>query len=338
VQKKNIGYNKDNVIYFDIEGKAKQNLATLLVELQNVPGVVSASSAGQSMVGGGNTSKISWEGKNPSLLIPFAYRPANYGLMELLEFELVKGRSFSRDYSDSLAVIFNEAGIKAMGMESPIGKTIEFGGMDCKIIGVVKDFNFTSLRQNVDPMFFILAPQYTEKVMVRLDNENVAGTLERLNEFYMVYNPGFTFDFRFLDQDYQEQYASEMRVAELSKYFAGIAILISCLGLFGLAAFTADRRTKEIGIRKILGSSEFGIVRLLSSDFTKMVLMAIALALPVSYFIAERWLENFAFNIALEWWFFIGAGIIALVIAWLTIGLQIVKAAGVNPVNCLRNE
>ena len=155
--------------------------------------------------------------------------------------------------------------------------------------------------------------------------------------FYEQYNQGVPFDYQFLDQDYQKLYNAENRVAVLSRYFAGVAILISCLGLFGLAAFTAERRIKEIGIRKILGASAWGIVRLLSADFTRMVLAAIVIALPVSYLITQRWLEGFAYKIDLEWWFFAGAALAALLIAWLTVGMQTLKAATLNPAQCLRD-
>ena len=159
--------------------------------------------------------------------------------------------------------------------------------------------------------------------------------LEKLSQ---TLYPGLPLDYQFIDDDYQALYAAEQRISALSQYFAAIAILISCLGLFGLAAFTTERRLKEIGIRKILGASDFGIVRLLSGDFTKMVLVAIFIALPISYFVAQRWLEGFAFSIDLKWWYFAGAGLLALLIAWFTVGLQTVKAARVNPVECLRDE
>src|SRR5690606_9193885 len=156
--------------------------------------------------------------------------------------------------------------------------------------------------------------------------------------FCNAFNPGFPLDYRFLDADYQFLYEAERKVSILSKYFAGLAILISCLGLFALAAFTAERRIKEIGIRKVLGSSEFGIVKILSGDFTKMVVIAIAIALPISFFVIDRWLESFAYHIDLEWWHFAGAGVVTLVIAWLTVGMQTVKAAMTNPVECLKAE
>ena len=338
VQNKNLGYNKDNVVYFEKEGRIKENPETFLTEVEKIPGIVKASSIAQSMVGGGNTSYIEWEGKDPDVRIPFAIRPVNFGVIEMLNLELRAGRTFSRERQDTMKVIFNEAGIEAMGLKDPIGKTIKLGPYECEIIGIVKNFHYESLHVNVGPLFFILAPAYTEKIIVKLEGGQVPETLTRLQNFYLQYNPGFVFEYEFLDQDYQSQYASEQRVATLSKYFSGIAIVISCLGLFGLAAFTAERRLKEIGIRKVLGSSEFGIVYLLSTDFTKMVVAAVAIGLPVSYLLIKNWLDGFAFKIPLQWWYFLSAGVIALVIAWLTVGLQTIKAARMNPTKCLNNE
>jgi hypothetical protein len=256
----------------------------------------------------------------------------------MLGLQFKEGRPYSRDRQDSLKVIFNETGIATMGMKDPVGKFIKFGPFNCEIIGVVKDFHFESLHDPIDPLFFILAPPFTEKVIVRIEAGKEKNTLASLQSFYQQYNPGFTFDFKFLDQDYQAQYASEQRVSTLSKYFAGLAVLISCLGLFGLAAFTAERRQKEIGIRKVMGSSEFSIIYLLSADFTKIVLIAIAIALPISYYIISRWLNDFAYRIPLEVWFFIGSGLMALVIAWLTVGLHAFRAARISPSRCLKEE
>jgi ABC-type antimicrobial peptide transport system permease subunit len=165
-----------------------------------------------------------------------------------------------------------------------------------------------------------------------------AETIGRIKDYYQKVNPGFIFEYKFLDNEYQAQYVAEQRVAVLSRYFAGLAILISCLGLFGLAAFTAERRLKEIGIRKVLGSSEFGIVYLLSGDFTKMVVLAICIACPASYILLKMWLSDFAYKIDLTAWYFVGAGFIALLTAWITVGVQAIKAARVNPVKCLKDE
>jgi len=203
---------------------------------------------------------------------------------------------------------------------------------------VAKDFHLESLHQEVKPLFFRLLPSHTDYILAKIEAGREREALGKLQHFYEAYNPGFVLDFKFMDENYQAQYVSEKRVSAISKYFAILATLISCLGLFGLAAFTAERRLKEIGIRKILGSSEFGIIRLLSGDFTKMVFVAICIALPVSYFIVKNWLDNFAFKISLEWWYFLSAGIIALLVAWITVGTQALKAARVNPADCLKDE
>ncbi|MEX2233801.1 MAG: ABC transporter permease [Cyclobacteriaceae bacterium] len=341
VQTKNLGYNKDNVIYFPLEGKVKTSLETFLNELEKIPGVIQASSISErGMVGGGNTTSLKWEGKDPEQRTPFAIRPVNFDLIEMMDVEIVQGRSFSREFGgDTSRVIFNEAAINAMGLKDPIGKEVILGeDYKLEIIGVVKNFHFESLRSDVSPMFFVLKPQYTEKIMVKIAAGKETATINELQKFYQAYNPGFSFDYRFLDEDYQAQYGAEMRVSVLSRYFAGIAILISCLGLFGLAAFTAERRRKEIGIRKVLGSSELRIVYLLSGDFTKLVFIAILIALPFSYFLTKQWLDNFSYKIPLQWWYFIGSGLIALFIAWLTVGTQAVRASRVNPTQCLRDE
>jgi ABC-type antimicrobial peptide transport system permease subunit len=174
--------------------------------------------------------------------------------------------------------------------------------------------------------------------MVKVRGGQEKETIDNIHSVYQKFNPGYSFDYQFLDHDYQAQYEAEMRVAKLSRYFTGLAILISCLGLFGLAAFTAERRLKEIGIRKVLGSSVLGIVALLSADFTKIVLLSIMTALPISYLITKQWLDGFAFRISLEWWYFIGAGVTALIISWVTVSAQAFKAARVNPTKCLNNE
>lgn len=338
IQNKNIGYDKENVIYFQIEGRVRQSLETFITEARRIPGITDVSSLGQSMVGGGNTSSIGWPGKDPALINNFAYRPVNYGALEMLNLNVKEGRTFTRQNNDSLKVIFNEAGIAAMGMEDPIGKVIQFGPFECEIVGVVNDFHFESLHTAIDPLFFILVPPITEKVIVKLESGKEQEALSGLRNFYQEFNPGFTFDFRFLDQDYQAQYASEQRIATLSKYFAGLAILISCLGLFGLAAFTAERRQKEIGIRKVMGSSELSIVYLLSGEFTKIVLIAMVIAIPISYYLVSTWLDAFEFRIALQASLFIASGLLALIIAWLTVGLHAYKAARLSPSICLKEE
>ena len=337
VQSKNLGYDKDNIIYFDTEAINE----AFMNGIKSVPGVVNASRFYHDMTGRySSTSGLEWEGKNPDEVINFAQLQVGYDFVETLGMEMAAGRTFSRDFGSEKQLIFNEIAIEKMVIEDPVGKTVKFWNEDWLITGVVKNFHFESLYEEVKPCFLHLTPMtpMTTKVMVKIQTGMVRETLDQLEEFYHQYNPDFPFDYQFLDEDYKVLYNAEQRVSTLSKYFAGLAILISCLGLFGLAAFTAERRLKEIGIRKILGSSEFGIVYLLSGDFTKMVLIAIMIAMPVSYLLAKNWLEGFAYRIDLAWWFFIAAALLALFIAWFTVGLQTVKAASINLVECLKDE
>jgi predicted permease len=339
VRRQNLGYNKDNVIYFDVEGRVKENPETFLSEINRIPGIQSAASSTHKMTGRGWNRGLSWEGMENDEHVPVTIMVVNHDFIETLGIEMREGRSFSSDIgADTARVIFNEAAIDAMGYKDPLGKK----AMGFEIIGVVKNFHFESFHTDVIPQLFILHRNRfggpPSLIMARIEAGKEVETLERLNEFYKSYNPGFPLDYRFLDEDYQRQYVSEQRVSTLSRYFAGLAIVISCLGLFGLAAFTAQRKLKEIGIRKVLGSSDFGIVRLLTADFTKTVLTAIVVALPLSYFLAGRWLASYAYRIDLEWWIFAGSGVLALLIAWFTVGLQTLRVARINPTECIKDE
>jgi hypothetical protein len=341
VQNQNLGYQKEHLIQFAMEGRVRENRETFLSEVRSIPGVVSASSMGHSLLGrNNNTSGLQWDGKNPDDLILFENVGANYNLIETLGIEMAEGRPYSEDFgADSSKIIFNEAAIRVMNLENPIGKTIRlWDRYDLEIVGVMKDFHFQSLHEQVNPLFFRLSPQNTWNAVVRLEAGREKETLAALEKFYKDFNPGFSFDYEFQDQEYARQYAAEQRVASLSFYFASMAILISCLGLFGLATFTAERRLKEIGIRKALGSSSTNIVLLLSGDFTRMVLLSILTGLPVAYYLLSRWLERFAFHIELSAGYFVLAGVLALVIAWLTVASQAIRASHVNPVKCLRDQ
>jgi hypothetical protein len=341
VQTKYLGYDKDNIVYFKPEGRLTTNLDAFFGEARRLPGVVNISSIARSIVGAKNNTVgyFHWEGKDPDAIIPFEIVNGNYELIETLGVQMKEGRSFSKDFpQDTASIIFNEAAIEVMGMNDPIGKIFNLWGKDYKIIGVAKDFHFESLHEKVKPLFFKLVPEEAERILVRLSAGSERTSIEALEKLFQKFNPGFAFDYKFLDAEYAAQYNAEKRVATLSKYFAGLAILISSLGLFGLAAFVTERRLKEIGIRKVLGSSSIGIVYLLSADFTKVVLISIVIALPVSYLITQHWLDSFAFRIPLHWWYFAGSGALAISIAWLTVAAQSIKAARSNPTECLKDE
>ncbi|MDN5214867.1 ABC transporter permease [Fulvivirgaceae bacterium BMA12] len=342
IQTKNLGFNRDNIISFKREGKLLEStsLETFLSEVRRQPGVISASSIRHNLAGHTwGVGGFNWEGRDPEDQTEFEVIAVNYDMIETLGIEMLSGRGFAREFGDDWKnLIFNEAAIDLMGLKDPVGKSVDWGFDDRKIIGVAKNFHFESLHENIKPVVIALWQGRTDRLMVRIKAGRELETVKDLQEFYQAFNPGFSFDYKFLDQDYQVQYVAEQRIATLSRYFAGLAILISCLGLSGLTIFDTQRRIKEIGIRKILGLSTFGIVRHLSGDFTKMVLIAIVIALPLSYFVASNWLESFAYRIDLKWWFFAGAGSFALLIAWFTTGIHTVKVARANPAQCLKHE
>ncbi len=342
VQNKNLGYDKSNLLYFYQEGKVTDNLEVFLNGLKRIPGVIDASSIGHDLLGQqNNTSGVDWEGKSPDTRILFENVRVNFGMLELLDLKLKEGRFFSKDYAtDSAKIIFNETAIKAMGLEEPaVGQHITlWDDYDMEIIGVVEDFHFQSLHEAVDPLFIRLAPETTWVVMARIENAAMAQALNEMTSYYEAFNPGFTFDYFFIDNEYQELYAAERRVSTLSRYFAGFAVLISSLGLLGLAAFTAERKVKEIGIRKVLGASVSNIVYLLTQEFSKLVFISILIAVPISYFLLDQWLDDFAYRIDLSVWFFVEAGVLALLIAWITVSTQAYRAARANPSESLRSE
>ena len=341
-QDKNLGFEKDNVLIMDVTGGLIDSLtfSTFLNEMSNIPNVLAASGANHDMTGhNGGTSGIYWPGKDPEDRTEFERMFCKQGFIEMMDMEIVAGRSFTEDFmTDWGKVIFNEAAIAYMGLEDPIGKNVTMFGEEREIVGVVKDFHFDSFHEEVKPVFLYLEDDDTWYMMAKLAKGQEKETIIAIEDLHQQMNPGFELSYRFLDEDYQELYEAENRVSVLSSYFATIAVIISCLGLFGLSSFSLERRSKEIGIRKVLGSSEIKLSQKLIFDLTKMVFIAVIIGLPISYLIAENWLQSFAFRIPLEIWFFAAAGLITLAIALLTVGFQAIKAAKLNPVQFLKDE
>lgn len=340
-QNKNLGYQKDNLIYFDKVGKIEEQPNTFKERLQALPGVVNASYIGHRLVHRqNNTSGLNWEGKDPEDIILFENVGVDYDLLETVGVKLKEGRFYSQEFgSDTSKIIFNESAIEVMNMQDPIGKKIKlWDEYDMEIIGVVKDFHFQSFHEDIKPLFFRITDYATWITMARIEAGKEKMALEGIKDLYESFNPGFPFEYEFLDNEYAQLYEAEQRVATLSRYFAGFAVLISCLGLFGLASFTADRRKKEIGIRKVLGASVGNIMILLTKDFTRLVLVSIGLGLPAAFFLSQNWLDRFAYRIDLNLWFFIFSGILVLLIAWLTVSSQAFRSARTNPKECLRYE
>ena len=283
--------------------------------------------------GGGD---IIWPGK--SNRIEFSGLYVDFDFMETMVLQMKEGHSFSGNIaSDTGGVIFNETAIKMMHLKNPIGTPVQLWGLKQHIIGVVKDFNYESMYKKIGP-FFICYSKNTSNILVKIQAGAEKQSLVGLEALYKKYNPGLPFDFSFIDADYQALYNSEQRVSTLSRYFAGIAIIISCLGLFGLAAFTAQKRQKEIGIRKVIGASVSHIVTLLSKDFLVLVSLSLLIAIPVSWWTANEWLQNFAYRIRICPLVFVITGISVIFVTILTVSYQSVKAAFANPVKSLKSE
>jgi ABC-type antimicrobial peptide transport system permease subunit len=334
IENKNLGFDKNNVVYFESDGKASE---AYLDEIKKIQSIEMASSMLGHLLADefGGKGRMTWNGK----IIPVQAFGVNYGLIETLGIKIKEGRSFSKDFgSSNHQLILNEAAVEAMGLKDPVGTIIKGKDYNIEIIGVVNNFHFRSLHEKIEPMNFRLDNDGPIIVVAKIKRGQEKAALSSLENLYKKFNPGVTFHYKFLDEDYQALYVSEKLISTLSRYFAGLSILISCLGLFGLAAFTAEMKIKEIGIRKVLGASASGIVRLLNAEFIKMIIVAICIAIPLSYLIAQSWLDHFAYHIHLQWWYFAGAGIIPVIIALCTVSYQSVKAALVNPVKSLRSE
>ena len=343
MQDKKLGFKKEQVVYLpkyeDLTTRFETAKSDLLqhARILNVTAMSSLPSRGYTF----SNSLWEWEGQEADNEILFRAAFVDYDYFETLEIELVAGRSFSKAFATDTAnavVVINETAARIMGMDAPVGQTISDSRRDRTIVGVVKDYNFTSLRSEIDPLILILYPEYTGALVASIAPDDVPGTLRYIEEVWKNYVKEYPFEYGFLDERIDNLYRAEQRVGTLFMYFTALALFISCLGLLGLAAYIAEQRTKEIGIRKVLGASIAGVILLLSRDFAKWVLLANIIAWPVAYLAANRWLETFAYRTDLGWGAFVVAGSMTLLIALLTISYQAVKAAHANPVEALKYE
>jgi len=340
IQNRNLGFNRENVISLNLEGDLAKNLGAFKQEILQRPGIKSITTSSNHPMSIYNSSgDLQWPGKSEKDASSVSGAWVDYDFFETLNIQIKEGRTFSRDFAtDSSAYIINEAAADMMGMKKPVGQTVSFWNGKSKIIGVVKNFHSRSLHEPIKPLIILLEPRNASVILVRTEPGKAKEALASLEKAMRQYNPGFPFEYHFLDEIFEEQYKSEMVVGKLINYFAGLAIFISCLGLFGLALFTAEQRTKEIGIRKVLGASVASIITLLSKDFLKLVLVANLIAWPIAWWGTYRWLSNFAFRAEIGWWIFALAGVATVLIAILTVSFQAVRSAMVNPVKSLRSE
>jgi len=337
IQARDLGYNKENVISFKNEGNIQQNLHAFVTEMKNIPGVVNVSDLEGDLFGNhSGGSGIDWPGKKGN--IEFSGLYVDFDFLQTLGLQMKEGRAFSSVIPiDSTAVIFNETAIRQMGLTNPLGKTVKLWGSKNTIIGVVKDFHYESLYKNIGPLF-ISFRKNNESIITRISPGAEKATIAKIASLYHKYNHGLPFEYKFFDEDYHALYAAEERATVLSEWFAGIAILISCLGLFGLSAFIIQRRRKEISIRKVVGASVSHLATLLSADFLKLILVAFLVAVPLSWLALDRWLQTFAYHVTIDVKTFLVPGAAIMLITIITISFQTIKGAFANPVNSLRSE
>jgi putative ABC transport system permease protein len=341
IQTKNLGFNRENLIRIPGEGELADKYTKFKEELLQMPGIQSVSHIQTSPVKNGNTTDgVQWVGKDPSAAIQFNNTWVGYDFAKTMQVKLKGGRDFSPAFgTDSNNYLINQAAAERIGYKNPVGQPLTFGYKSGTIIGVVEDYHFNSLHTAIRPLIIRLAETRSYgNILIRTQPGQTSQALSSLEALCQKRNPKFPFTYSFVDADYQKLYKSETVVGTLATVFAYLAIFIACLGLFGLAAFTAEQRTKEIGVRKVLGASVSSIVALLSKDFLKLVLISIVIASPIAWYAMNRWLQDFAYKIDIEWWVFALAGLLAVGIALLTVSLQSVKAALMNPVKSLQSE
>jgi len=340
-----MGINKNHVINMELRGSLRNQYRTIKKELLRNPDILAVSATNGSFSKFFGTDKIGWEGKPENERIFMSIHSVDFDYQKIFDIKMAQGRYFSRDYPTDISdgIIVNETAAKIMGMESPIGQRISCWipfdpQRSGTIIGVAKDFHFRSLHEKINPLVLVTAPGWFTDVYIRIKPENVPETLGFLEKTLAELAPDFPFEYSFLDEDIDNLYKTEQRIGNLVRYGTFLAIFIACLGLFGLASFTAEKRTKEIGIRKVLGASVSGIVLLLTKEFTKWVILANLIAWPIAYYVMSRWLQNFAYHVNIRIWTFLLSAALALVTALITISFRAVKTAASNPVESLRYE
>ncbi|SEP11536.1 ABC transporter permease [Mucilaginibacter sp. OK283] len=347
MQQKALGFNKDHILtaanpfnpgQFEVfkNEVTKEGIVKDVSRSSRIPSGRLLDDQGISVMQNGSSKMINADVK---------YINTDYGFIPTYGMKMAAGRNFSKDFgTDTNNYVINVSAAKVLGWQTPesaVGKEISYGGVKGKIIGVVNDFHFESLHQNIIPLLMRMpsfANNSYRRLSVKIDGDHVQEAINTLEQSWKKYQPETPFEYVFLDDKFQKLYNSEQQQGSLFTIFSFIAIFIACLGLFGLSAFTITQRVKEIGVRKVLGASIPQIVTELSKDFLKLVLIASVIALPIAWYSMSKWLLDFAFRISIQWWVFVMAGVIAVVIAFLTISFQSIKAASANPVKSLRSE
>jgi len=346
LQNKDLGFNKENLICIPMPDGMKPKYYSLKSELEKETLIqgVTASMWNPTMMGS-NSGGASWDGKDPDKQVLIGTNGIDYDYLKTLNMKLVSGRDFSKDFQGDMAhdtignFMVNEEVVKLMGIGDPVGKNFRFMGLNGTIVGVLKNFHFKGADQAIEPMAFALAPiNYLRCILIRLTPGSVPESLKVVEKSWKTVIPEYPLDYTFIDQDYDKLFRAQIRITGLLKYFTILAIIIACLGLYGLSSYSTERRTNEIGIRKVMGANSITVMFTLAREFLLPVLISIVIALPLGWIIVRNLLKQFAYRIDISFYVFAGIAAGAIVIAMLTVSFQAYKATGINPAEALKVE
>lgn len=335
-----MGYNRENLIQIWTNQEIETRFQTIREELERTGVVKSMCKSNSPVTSVFSNNEIKWPGMPTENRVSFATIATEYDYIQTLGAKILEGRDFSRDFkSDSSACIVNQAAIDLMAMKDPIGKKLTFNKKDFEIVGVISNIVMDSPFKPVEAMILIFEPTWSSTVTIRLNPTNdMKASLDKVERVFKKLNPNYPFEFRFADVDFQRKFSVINLTARLAWLFASLAIAITCLGLFGLAAFTAEQRTKEIGIRKVMGASVFNLVKLISKDFSRLVIFAFLISSPIAWWFLNNFLQRYQYRIEVAWWVLLAVGLFALILALVIVSVQALKAAVMNPVESLRSE
>lgn len=342
LQEQDVGFDRNNIVIFGIGGRFIQNRETIKAELlsnPNVQNVTLVDVAPYRWMSNAGEGDVQWQGKTTQK-VQMVMTRVDYDFLDTFGLEMEQGRFFSKEFSTDAAdgYVVNQAAVRAMDMDNPVGMEFRVWDISGRIIGVVKDYNFESLHNEIIPMAMRIDPNRYQQACIRISSHNVEDTLGFIENKWKEIYPEYPFEYSFLDERLQNLYDSEQSTGRLVSIFTILALFISCLGVFGLSSYTAEQRTKEIGIRKVLGASVPSVVKFISKEFVILVLIANVIVWPIAYFLLNRWLQTFAYQIQIGWSIFVLTGLSVLAVSLLTVSWQILRAALANPVDSLRYE
>jgi putative ABC transport system permease protein len=334
-----VGYKREGLIGLPLTEGLFGHYKALRNDLLQTGAVENMAESSQPATYFNNNNSIEWSGKDPNQVVFFRDVNVTHDFGKTIGWSIVTGRDFSTDFpTDSSAVILNETGLATTGLKEPIGQQIKYNGESYTVVGIAKDMITQSPYEAVPPSIFFCSG-WMGVVTVRIKPAiPVREALAKIESVFKKHDPNSPFEYKFIDDEYAKKFSNEQRIANLGSFFAILAIFISCLGLFGLASFVAEQRTKEIGVRKILGASVFNVWKLLSRDFVLLIIIAWVIAIPIAWYFLDNWLQDYNYRTQIAWWIFASAGGGALIITLLTVSFQAIKAAVANPVKSLRTE